>query len=401
MTAFNRLFIVSGDPSGDHHGASVVQALKARQPDIQIEAVGGTNLSALGVPLLADQSQMSRVGFGAFTGAPYHFFLAQKILKHLKTFQPDAVLLIDYGGFNLWLARHLKKQGYRIFYFIPPQVWASRKGRLKKIKATVEHVFCIFPFEEALYQKEGIPVTYVGHPLAGQLPPPATKSAFCNRHGLNPHEPVVAVFPGSRRSEIDFLLEPILCALPGIQEATTEPVQFVVAKATAIPADWFQARWETLLNKHPALNGLSLTLVDGEENHALMSIANAGIIKSGTSTLEAALYGMPMVIVYKVQRLVYEIGLKICYMPCLGLPNILTDVYNPPIPELLQQHLTPSRLAETLSKLLFPEREEYQRQMRAFESIRQQLGKAHTPEAVADKLLSLLNPPVAKETANR
>jgi lipid-A-disaccharide synthase len=385
----NRLFIVTGDPSADIHAASVVQTLRAEQPAIQIEAIGGVHLQSLGVPLLSDQSKMSKVGLGALAGVWDHYWLAQKLLKHLEAFQPDWVLLIDYGGFNLWLSGLLKKRGYKIAYFIPPQVWASRKGRLKTIKKNVDHVFCIFPFEKPLYEQEGIPVTYVGHPLAGQLAPPADRLAFCQRHGLSPSEPIVALFPGSRKSEIGFLLEPILHALPLIQEGYPDPLQFVIAKASHLDLVWFQAQLDALYAKMPILNGLNVSVVDGSENHALMSLAKVGVVKSGTSTLEAALYKLPMAIIYKVQPFIFAIGKRICYLPVLGLPNILTDPNHPPIPEVLQGDLTGRNLADAIIPLLFPERVEWQRQQAAFDQIQASLGTAQTPLAVAQGLLRI------------
>lgn len=388
--AVKRLFIVTGDHSGDQHAGKVVTALKAIDPNIHVAAVGGKSLQEAGAYLLSDQSQMGRVGFGAFTGAPYHFFLGRKILGFLKDFQPDGVLLIDYGGFNLWMAGMLRKQGYRVFYFIPPQVWASRKGRLKKIKATVNRVFCIFPFEQELYEAMGIPVTFVGHPLAGQLPPPANRKEFCEANGLPVDGKLVALLPGSRKSEIQFLLEPILASVPkiaqGVRDAGGEPVHFVMAKAGSLNQAWFDERWQKLRD---VLKGIPVTMVEGQ-THSLLSVADAAVVKSGTATLETALYQTPMVIVYKVQKLVYEIGRRLVYLPCLGLPNILTDVNNPPVPELLQDDFTAENIAHGIIPLLDSLSPETKRQRHAFEIIRQALGSHHATDKVASELYQLL-----------
>jgi lipid-A-disaccharide synthase len=385
-----RLFIVTGDHSGDQHGARVVRALRQADPALEIAAVGGHNLEAAGAQLIEDQSKMGRVGFGAFTGAPYHYFLGRKILKFLSVFQPAAVLLIDYGGFNLWLAGELKKRNIPVYYFIPPQVWASRKGRLKKIQATVRRVFCIFPFEEALYQEHGIPVTFVGHPLVGQLPPPVDRAAFCAEHGLDPKKKIIALLPGSRRLEIEYLLKPIMQALPKIVAQAHTQVQFVMAQSGSLPPAWLAQQ----IAKATQGSKIPVTQISGQ-THALLSVADVGIIKSGTATLEAALYHLPMVIIYKVQPFVYEIGRRLCYLPCLGLPNILTDVKHPPVPELLQQDLTPEQLANEISYLLRSESSQSQRQRRAFAQIEALLGgkedtRTQAAERVAQGLLTEL-----------
>lgn len=387
-----RLFIITGDYSGDVHAANVVRALRERQPEIQIAAVGGENLRAADVELLSDQSQMGRVGFGGVLGAPYHYWLGQRILNFLEDFRPDAVLLIDYGGFNLYMAARLKQRGYRTLYFIPPQVWASRRGRIRKIKAHVDHVFCIFPFEEALYQSHGIPVTYVGHPLIGQLPPPADRTAFCARHGLDPARPIAALLPGSRKLEIDYLLDIIIGSLPLIRAARPD-VQFVLAQAPSLSGDQFQVHLEKAWRQLPDSNigeKPPLTLVQ-RENHALLSVADAAILASGTATLEAALYGAPMAILYKLHPLVHYVAIRLLYLPCIGLPNILTDMENPIVPELLQYEATPERLRDAFLPLLAPDSLEVRRQKAGFARIREVLDRGDAPERVAEGILQLIS----------
>ncbi len=380
-----RLFIITGDPSGDYHAANVVRALRALDDTVEVAAVGGNKLKEAGVALLEDQSQMGRVGLGSVWGAPYHYFLGRKILKFLKNFQPSVVLLIDYGVFNLWMARQLKKLGIPVCYFIPPQVWASRRGRIKKIQQNVDHVFCIFPFEEPLYQKEGIPVTFVGHPLIGKLPPPAYRQAFCQKHGLDSDKPVIGLFPGSRKMEIDYLLEPLLASVPKIK-ALEPDTQFVLAKADALKQDYFQNRFK---NASVGLEGVSVTVVENE-NHALLSVADAVIVASGTVTLEAALYETPMVLIYKGHPLIYQIAIRLCYLPCIGLPNILTDMQNPIVPELWQDAVHPERISQAIRPFLNRESPEYQRAMAGFQSIRQTLGSKNAPEAVAEALYQVI-----------
>lgn len=396
--AKRRLFIITGDYSGDVHGANVVKALKAQDPEIEIAAVGGPNLHAQGVPLLSDQSQMGRMGIGGLLlGAPYHYFLGQNILKFLKTFRPDAVLLIDYGVFNLLMAQKLRKLGIKVFYFIPPQVWASRKGRIKKIKAAVDHVFCIFPFEEALYQAEGIPVTYVGHPLVGQLPLPADRQAFCERHGLDPDRPILGIFPGSRKMEIDYLLKDIIGSVAALRRQKPD-LQFVLAQAPSLNPTYFKKRLCDALQQlssgdsHPAGAPLlaSQIKIIAQENHAILSVSDVLLAKSGTTTLEAALYRTPMVIVYKGHPIAYQLALRLCYLPCIGLPNILTDMKNPPIPELWQHDVNPTRLSETLLPLFDAHASSTQRQQASFEQIHTLFRVGEAPSNVANGILRLI-----------
>jgi lipid-A-disaccharide synthase len=394
----NRLFLLAGDYSGDMHAAKVVKALRETQPEIVLAAVGGAHLKAMGVEMLSDQSQMGRIGFGAILGAWYHYHLGRKILSFLADFKPDAVLLIDYGGFNLYMASLLKKRGVRVFYFIPPQVWASRKGRIHKIKANVDHVFCIFPFEQALYESYGVPVTYVGHPLIGELPPPPSRETFCQGLGLNPQRPIVALMPGSRKLEIDYLLKAILGSMPLIRHHYPQ-AQFVLAQAGSLGDDYFLPRFQALwqaTSKVPTAEGnasrtASPPVILKNQNHALLGVADLMIAASGTVTLEGALYDTPMVLMYKLHPLVYAIVLRLIYLPCMGLPNILTDVHHPIVPELWQNQVNPSAIAHAVLPLFEPGSVQTLRQRNGFAKIRQELNTGGAAENVAKGILTLIN----------
>lgn len=384
-----RLFILTGDYSGDVHAANVVKELRRLQPDMEIAAVGGPNLQAVeNVQLISDQSKMGRVGFGSVLGAPYHYFLGRKIVRFLDTFRPDAVLLIDYGGFNLLMAKALKARGWKVLYFIPPQVWASRKSRIRKIKASVDHVFCIFPFEEALYREQQIPVTYVGHPLVGQLPPPEKREAFCHHHGLNPKKPLVGLLPGSRKVEIDYLLKEIIGSIPQILRRCPD-AEFVIAKAASLPQDYFDRRFQEAIRHLPQRERKVIRIVNNE-NHAVLSVSDALIAASGTVTLEAALYNTPMVITYKLNPIIWAIGSRMMYLPCIGLPNILLAPNNPSIPECLQEKANPSDLAEALLPLLNRESSEARRQLEGFSQIRRMLSQGGAAANVAKGILKAI-----------
>lgn len=383
--ASNKLFIITGDYSGDMHAANVVKELRRLQPDIEISAVGGVNLQALGVPLLSDQSKMGRVGFGSVLGAPYHFFLGRKILKFLDSFNPDAVLLIDYGVFNLWMAKQLKARGIKVLYFIPPQVWATRKGRIRKIQAGVDHVFCIFPFEKTLYEEHNVPVTYVGHPLVGQLPPPEKREAFCQKHGLSPNKPLIGLLPGSRKVEIDYLLKEMIGTIPLILREKPD-AEFIIAKAASLSQAYFDKKFQEAVRHLPAKERKTIRIVDSE-NHAVLSISDAVIAASGTVTLEAALYGTPMVITYKLNAIIGGIAVRIMYLPSIGLPNILSDPYHPIVPEFLQSNANSQNLAKALIPLLNHQSPEAKKQLEGFAQIRQSLSQGGTATNVAKGIL--------------
>lgn len=387
----NRLFLIAGDFSGDIHAAKVVGALKAEQPEIQIEAVGGEQLRAMGVTLLSDQSEMGLVGLGALMGAPYHYFLGERILKHLESFKPDAVLLVDYGGFNLYMAAKLKKRGYQVFYFIPPQVWATRKGRIKKIQAHVDHVFCIFPFEEPLYQSHGVPVTYVGHPLIGELPPTPNRQTFCKEAGLLPERPIVALMPGSRKMEIDYLLKPILGSLPLLHKQYPE-AQFVLAQAGSLKDEFFRARLEKAWQASGHTGKLPVTILKNR-NHALLGVADLMIASSGTVTLEGALYDTPMVLIYKLHPIAYAIAIRLLQLPYMGLPNILNGTEQPIVPEILQDAISPKSIANAVLPLFDPASSQTLKQRNGFEKIRQELNKGGAAQNVAVGILRLLGAP--------
>jgi lipid-A-disaccharide synthase len=384
----NRLFIITGDYSGDMHAARVVASLRQLQPEIEVAAVGGRHLQAQGVQMLSDQSRMGRVGFGSVLGAPYHFMLGRKILEFLESFRPSAVLLVDYGVFNLYMAAKLKQRGYQVFYFIPPQVWASRRGRINKIKAYVDHVFCIFPFEEALYQSHGIPVTYVGHPLVGELPPAVERETFCKQHGLRPHHPIMGLFPGSRKLEIDYLLPEIIASIPLIRQLVPY-TQFVLAKAGSLDDTYFNKRLQAAFSRLPRHWRSEITVLENK-NHAVLSVSDAIIAASGTVTLEAALYGTPMTILYKMNALVFGVGRRFMYMPSIGLPNILTDPYHPVVDELLQEWATPQEIVRSAAPLLDVTSPQWVRQKAAFAKIQAEFNIGNAPENVARQILLLI-----------
>lgn len=236
-----------------------------------------------------------------------HFTLGKRIVNYLKNdFKPDLVLLVDYGAFNLAISKVLKKEGIKTFYFIPPQIWASRKWRLKTIKKNIERVFTIFPFENKFYEKEGIKTTYSGHPLIKELPAPVNRENFFKKHNLDLNKKLIGIFPGSRMFEIKYLFK-IFEGAAKLIEKRLPDVQFVFSLSENLKDDAYKTSYKVIKG----------------ENHALLSASDA-LILPGTVALDTALYKTPMIIAYKGPFLFYLIYLLVRTIDKACLVNIIT-----------------------------------------------------------------------------
>ena len=334
-----KLFIVTGEYSGDIHASHVVKALKTLNPDIEIEGVGGENLRNAGVKLFSDQKKMGAVGLTPKIVLD-HFTLGKRIVDYLvKEFKPDAVLLIDYGVFNLNISKFLKKAGIKVFYYIPPQVWASRKWRINTIKKNIDEVLCIFPFEKEMYASYGIKTHYCGHPLVSQLPEKADKDNFFEKHGLDKNKKLVSIFPGSRVFELKNLMSVFIKTAEELNKKHPD-LQFCISHAPNLSDDVY--------DKY--LKKTNFKVIKGE-NQALLSVSDALILASGTVALEAALYQTPMIIAYRGPYLFYLIYLIVRCIKRVSLPNIIAD--KSIVPEILQSKVTVSNISYQIEKLLY------------------------------------------------
>ena len=336
-----KLFIVTGEHSGDMHASKVVRELKNINPDVQIEAIGGANLKNEGVKLFSDHSKMSAVGLSPKI-IINHIKLGKNLVDYLlNDYKPDAVLLIDYGAFNLKIAKYLKANGIKTLYYIPPQVWASRKYRIKKIKKYVDKVFCIFPFEKEMYDSYGIDTVYVGHPLIKQLPERADRSEIFQKYGLDVNKKLVSIFPGSRPFELKFLMEVFKKTAKYLKNKHPE-LQFCISHAPNLKDDIF--------NKY--LKDTDIKVIKGD-NQALLSVSDALILASGTVALEAALYQTPMIIAYRGPLFFYLVYLLVRCIDKASLPNIITG--NDLVPEFLQFDVKVEKIAYEIEKMLYQE----------------------------------------------
>ena len=366
-----KIFIVTGEHSGDMHAANVAKHLFELLPDVQIEAIGGKNLKDLGIKLFSDHSKMSAMGLSPKI-IWNHLRLGINLVNYLKNeFKPDLVLLIDYGVFNLKIAKHLKKAGIKTNYYIPPQVWASRKWRIHTIKKYIDRVFCIFPFEKEMYESYGIKTTYCGHPLISQLAEPADKKVFFENHGLDINKKLVAVFPGSRTFELKNLMSLFLSAAKILKKMHPD-LQFVFSQAPNLS--------DEVYNKY--FKNSDFKLIKGE-NQALLSVSDALILASGTVALEAALYNTPMIIAYRGPLLFYLIYLIVRCIKRVSLPNIIAN--KDILPEIIELKAKPDFIAYNVEKLLYDD-EVRNKQIEGLKSVKELLSDKNSSLEVAKEI---------------
>lgn len=363
-----KLFIITGEYSGDIHAANVVRELKALDCDLQIEGIGGINLEKEGVKLFATQEKMSAMGISPKIIVD-HFKLGKSVVDYLKNeYKPDLVLLIDYGAFNLSVAGFLHAAGIKIFYYIPPQVWASRKYRINLIKKFVDKVLCIFPFEKQLYAQYGIDTHYCGHPLVSQLPPAAGKREFFRNHGLDIEKKLVSVFPGSRKFELENLMGVFKETVKRLQHRHPD-LQFCISQAPNLS--------DEIYNKY--LGDCDIKVIKGE-NQALLSVSDALILASGTVALEACLYKTPMIIAYRGPWILYLGYLLLRCIKRVSLPNIIAD--KSIVPEIIQKDVTPLNITYEIEELLYNQ-DRREKNIKEFGEVKELLSNKNSALEVA------------------
>ena len=371
-----KIFIITGEYSGDIHAGKVAEILKQKIPDIKIEGIGGENLKNAGAKIFCDHSKMS--GFGLnFKMIIDHLALEKKVADYiLNIYKPDLVLLIDYGTFNLRVAKHLKNSGIKVFHYIPPQVWASRKWRINGIKKYVDKVLCIFPFEIEMYKEKDINVHYCGHPLIKQLPPKADKNIFFKKHGLDTTRPLVSIFPGSRPIELYFLADTFIKTAKKLQKQHPE-LQFCISHAPNLN--------DKIFDKY--IKNTDFKVIKGE-NQALLSVSDSLILASGTVALEASLYQVPMVIGYKGPAILYLIYLLVRCIKNVSLPNIITGKNI--VPELIQWKFNVDNICYETEKLLY-DKSYREKTIQALGEVRAKLSEKYSAQEVADDIIKTLS----------
>lgn len=340
-----RIFLLCGEPSGDLHASLLLRALREREPSAEFRAWGGDRLQEAGAEVTMHIRELAFMGVAAvIKNLPRIFANFGKAKQDITDFKPDLIIFIDYGGFNLRMAKWAKTQGYQVFYYISPQVWASRESRVEKVRKYVDQMFCILPFEKEFYKKHGIHVEYEGHPLLDQISAPPNPEAFSTTfrqaHGLTA-APVVALLPGSRRQEVSRMLALMLETAKDFPQ-----LQFVVAGTPALSPEIYS----NIIGLFPLSN---IHIVQGQ-TYPLLQVAHAALVTSGTATLETALHGVPQAVCYKTEPLFYAIAKRIIRVPYISIVNLILN--KPAVQELIQNDCTVSNLKQALQKLLEPGR---------------------------------------------
>lgn len=332
------ILISAGEPSGEMHAARLAAALRART-GAHLFGLGGPRMREAGVELLADSSQVAVVGISeVIRRLPSVWKVYRQMADESARRKPDLAILVDFPDFNLRLARRLHRQGVRIVYFISPQVWAWRPQRVHLIRRLVARVLCIFPFEEDFYRRADVPVNFVGHPLVDAVKPTMTREQFVARYALDAGKPIVTLLPGSRPGEIAHNFPGMLDACSILQRKGEH--QFVVGAAPGMTEKTFQQF---------AQNGPKFHVVEGATYDALAAAACA-IVSSGTATVEAALIGAPMVVVYRVSAMTAFIARRMVRTPFFSMVNLIAG--RRVVPELIQEAFTPEAVAAEARKLL-------------------------------------------------
>ncbi len=336
------LLIVAGEISGDMHVARIVEQLQAEIPDIECWGVGGDHLRATGMRILYDVKDMAVLGLWEVLKR-YVFFrrVFNDLVRRLESEKPDAVLLVDYPGFNLRFAREAHRRGIKVLYYICPQVWAWHQSRIKRMAEMIDRLMVIFPFEVEVFSHTALPVDFVGHPLVDRA-----RVAHEEPDIQLPWEtagPHVALLPGSRQQELDRILPTMLAAACEVEQRHPS-ASFIIAAPTDQVASWAQAIFASA-DKRPK----TCHVVTGQTRHVLRQ-ARVAMVASGTATIETALMACPMIVVYKTAALTYWFGKRLIRVPCLGMVNLVAGKLV--CPEFLQDDATPARMADGLNPLI-------------------------------------------------
>jgi lipid-A-disaccharide synthase len=367
-----KLAVVAGEASGDLHASEVIQELRRLDPSLELFGIGGDRLEREGMQLLHHAREMGIVGlFNVLRHLRMFRRVFDELIARIAQERPDAVLLVDYPDFNLRVAKRCKALGLRVIYYISPQLWAWRKGRVKQIAKYVDEMIVIFPFEEEFYRRHNVPVTYVGHPLIEQLH--AIQRQVGPDHTERPLR--IALMPGSRRMEVASLLPAMLAAVGELQKERA--IEAFVIQAPTI------ARAELEAQMHAT--GIELTIVEHDGGQALAN-ADVALSSSGTATLESAVLGTPVVVMYRLSAATYWLARHLVKLPHFSLVNIVAG--ESIVPELLQDQVTGPHIAAEVRKLIEPAT--YARVTQALAGVRDKLGDAGASRRVAEKIATLV-----------
>ena len=377
------ILLSAGEPSGDLHGAALARALRARWPQARLYGLGGPLMAAAGVELLADFHDLAVMGFAEVAGRiPFFLRLLRRVRGELRARGTALVVPIDYPGFNMRLAKAARAEAVPVLYYIAPQVWAWHRSRIRQLARLADRLAVILPFEEVIFREAGANVRFVGHPLLDASPPPSRERVRQERGVAD--GPVLAIFPGSRRQEVAKHLGLFAEAAERVRAAAPD-VQPIVARSPAVPAAMYAGA----------------PFEQTTDGRALLARARAALVKSGTTTLEAALAGTPMVIAYRTSSLTFALAKRLVRVEHIGLVNLVAGVRL--VPEFVQHEARPGALAEAVRPFLAPgpARDAVVNGLaRVREALRAPAGPAGAPTTTAERVTALAGELLGREPAD-
>ncbi len=373
-----RFLIVAGEASGDIHGAGLVRALKNYHSNCEFSGLGGDQMRREGVKTFYDIDRMGAVGIvEVIWDLPHYLTVYRKLSYEIKSGYYDAVILVDYPTLNLRLAKLCKKFSCPVLFFISPQVWAWRKGRINQIRRTVDKMFVVFPFEEVLFKKEGVDAEFVGHPFIETVKTSMTRDEAMKEFSLNPTKRTIGLMPGSRNSELNFLLDLMVNSAEEISKYLKD-CQFILPAANTFSSKDIRDRLKS--------NSLNIKIIEGK-SYDVMNCCDFLIIASGSATLEAALLGCPMVIVYKLNWITYWLARVLVKIKLYGLVNIVAG--EEIVTELIQNKATVKNIATEVLKIMDNPKERENIRSRLLQ-VRKSLGDPGVLNRVAVGMIEFL-----------
>ncbi len=376
-----KYYVIAGERSGDLHAANLINAIQQEDPQAVFRAWGGDQMQAAGADLVKHYRDMAFMGFWEVVKnlRTIRGFL-KKCQEDILSWQPDVVILVDYAGFNMRIAKFCKQHGIRTFYYISPKVWAWNQKRAYKIKANVDRLFVIFPFEKDFFQKYDYEVDYVGNPLLDEIAAFKPASDFLQKNALSA-QPIIALLPGSRHQEVEKMLTVMLQAAQ-LLDTETASYQFVIAGVSNLP----RSLYDDLIASFRQNASLSVQVVY-EQSYDLLAKATSAMVTSGTATLETALFHVPQVVCYRTSGVTYQIVKQLIRVKYISLVNLIADA--PVVKELIQDELTPQNAMLELKKTL-PGTFEREAQVAGYARIDELMGQPGASQQTARLMVSYL-----------
>jgi len=374
--------MVAGEASGDLHGGNLARAIRKQAPGTEIFGIGGREMRLAGVDIMVDNAELAVIGLLEVLS---HFGVIKAAFDRMKSIlredPPDVLVLIDYPDFNLRLAKVARAAGVKVAYYISPQIWAWRRGRLRKMKGIVDRMFVVFPFEKKFYDEAGIPCSFVGNPLLDSPAEMRSRRELAAGFGMDPDRPVLGLLPGSRKKELAFHLPVMLSSYAGLVEKLPD-LQCIIPVAASLTLDDFRPYIDA-----GGDTAQRIRLVESD-TEGVMEFMDAAVVASGTATLQTAIHRKPMVIIYRLSGITYFVGRLLISVPFIGMVNLIAE--EGVVPELIQHAATRENIISLIYKM-FCDKAYYEDIVGKLEMVRQKLGGPGASERVAQGVIGLID----------